>query len=92
MVIFMVTLFRGCIVKVIVTINVHNLCLLAEVASFPDTYWSLVQQFDGVSTYNLGQSLAYSPTGTQIAVGAPEENSNIGTFKIYDVCNYLIHP
>ena len=49
--------------------------------------WSLIQTFNGFSTYSwFGNALSYSSTGTQFAVGAPFYNSYTGMYEMYDAC------
>ena len=51
---------------------------------------SLIQIIDGVGAdYLLGGALAYSPNGTQLAVGAHGTNSYTGMYKMFDA--YMIH-
>ena len=48
--------------------------------------WSLIQTLNGATTYSeFGYVLAYSPSGTQFAVGADGTNSNTGMYEMY-VC------
>ena len=53
-------------------------------ASYSGDILSLTQTLNGVEGSFFGVSLAYHPSGTQLAVGAQLANSNTGMYEMHD--------